>query len=161
MNDMLAIDTPRLRLVLEPVDRVLARIESLSAADRAQVSPVWLARLRDLTEADPWTCGFLAVLRDGSVAVGSCGFKHPPDHDGVVEIAYGVSPEFQGRGLATEMATRLTTFAFEDPRVQIVIAHTLPEPGASPRVLTKAGFTHTGTVVDPEDGPVWRWERRR
>ncbi|MCC7044488.1 MAG: GNAT family N-acetyltransferase [Acidobacteria bacterium] len=158
---MLTIETPRLRLVLEPVDRVLARIESLSAADRALVSPVWLARLRTLTEADPWTCGFVAVLRDEPVVVGSCGFKHPPGDDGVVEIAYGVDPEFQRRGLATEMATRLTTFAFEDPRVRIVIAHTLPEAGASPRVLTKSGFTHTGTVADPEDGPVWRWERRR
>jgi ribosomal-protein-alanine N-acetyltransferase len=161
MGEVFALETARLRLVLEPIDRVLARIEALSAADRAQVSPLWLARLRTLARADPWTCGFLAVLRDASVPVGSCGFKHPPDDDGVVEIAYSVNPEYQGRGLATEMATRLTTFAFEDPRVQVVIAHTLPGPGPSPRVLARSGFIHAGTVVDPEDGPVWRWERRR
>lgn len=158
---MLAIGTPRLRLVLEPVDRVLARIDALAPADRAQVSPVWLARLRCLTDPDPWTCGFVAMLRDDATVVGSCGFKHPPGDDGVVEIAYGVDEPFRGRGLATEMATRLTAFAFADARVQIVIAHTLPEAGASSRVLTRCGFQHTADVVDPEDGPVWRWERRR
>jgi hypothetical protein len=26
-------------------------------------------------------------------------------------------------------------------------------------VLAKCGFRHAGTVVDPEDGVVWRWER--
>jgi ribosomal-protein-alanine N-acetyltransferase len=155
------IETPRLRLVLEPVESVVARIEALPAADRAQVSPVWLARLRTLSESDPWTCGFLATLRDEVTAVGSCGFKHPPTDEGVVEIAYGVNAEYQGRGFATEMAEGLTTFAFADPRVRLVIAHTLPEANASSRVLTKSGFTRIGEVIDPEDGLVWRWERSR
>ena len=35
----------------------------------------------------------------------------------------------------------------------------LPEATASTRVLRKCGFVHIGEVVDPEDGPVWRWER--
>ena len=155
------IEAPHLRLVLESVESALARIEALPVADRAQVSPVWLARLRTLSESDPWTCGFLATLRDGATAVGSCGFKHPPTDEGVVEIAYGVSPEYQGRGFATEMAEGLTTFAFADPRVRLVIAHTLPEANASSRVLSKCGFTRTGDVIDPEDGLVWRWERIR
>src|SRR6266702_2366495 len=43
--------------------------------------------------------------------------------------------------------------------VRLVRAHTLPEENASTRVLLKCGFRHLGTVVDPEDGPVWRWER--
>jgi hypothetical protein len=25
--------------------------------------------------------------------------------------------------------------------------------------VEKLGFAHLGQVVDPEDGPVWRWER--
>jgi len=28
-------------------------------------------------------------------------------------------------------------------------------------VLEKCGFTHVGEVVDPEDGLVWRFEKRR
>jgi RimJ/RimL family protein N-acetyltransferase len=87
--------------------------------------------------------------------------KVPPDADGVVEIAYGVAPEYQGRGYATEAATALVEFALSDPRVQTVRAHTLPEPNASTRVLTRNGFRHLGEVMDPEDGRVWRWELRR
>jgi RimJ/RimL family protein N-acetyltransferase len=45
--------------------------------------------------------------------------------------------------------------------VQVVRAHTFAESNASARVLTKCGFHHAGEVIDPDDGPVWRWERRR
>jgi hypothetical protein len=36
-----------------------------------------------------------------------------------------------------------------------------PDEGgaASSRLLAKLGFSFLGEVVDPEDGPVWRWER--
>jgi RimJ/RimL family protein N-acetyltransferase len=42
--------------------------------------------------------------------------------------------------------------------VRLVRAHTLPESNASTRVLTNCGFRKTAEVVDPDDGPVWRWE---
>lgn len=84
-----------------------------------------------------------------------------PDADGLVEIAYGIDEAFQGHGYATEAAAALVDFAFADPRVRVVCAHTLCQAAASPRVLEKCGFTHVGEVVDPEDGPVWRFEKRR
>ena len=42
----------------------------------------------------------------------------------------------------------------------VPIAHTLPEENASTRALRRNGFTLAGAVDDPEDGLVWRWERR-
>jgi RimJ/RimL family protein N-acetyltransferase len=77
----------------------------------------------------------------------------------MVEIAYGVVPSREGQGFATEAAGGLVRFAATDPRVRLLRAHTLPEANASARVLRKCGFVHVGSVVDPEDGPVWRWER--
>ena len=62
------------------------------------------------------------------VVVGSAGFKGPPAPDGIVEIAYGIAPDFQGMGYATETARALTAYAFESGQVRIVRAHTLPEP---------------------------------
>ena len=91
--------------------------------------------------------------------IGTAGFKGPPDRTGVVEIAYGIVPSFEGQGYATEAAAALVGFAFASDDVRLVCAHTLPASNASTRVLLKCGFRHTGTVFDPDDGPVWRWER--
>jgi RimJ/RimL family protein N-acetyltransferase len=70
-------------------------------------------------------------------------------------------PSFEGQGYATEAAAALVAYAFATPRVAVVRAHTLPTANASTRVLAKCGFGQVGTVVDPEDGTVWGWERTR
>jgi RimJ/RimL family protein N-acetyltransferase len=124
-----------------------------------EVSAAWLANLRTLQHPDPWTLGFAVVHRDERQVIGSAGFKGAPDADGLVEIAYGIVPTFEGRGYATEAAHALVAHAFASGLVQRVRAHTLPTKNASTRVLTKCGFMRTGDVVDPDDGPVWRWER--
>jgi RimJ/RimL family protein N-acetyltransferase len=76
-----------------------------------------------------------------------------------VEIAYQVEQDHQGKGYATEAAAALTRFALETGQVKTVIAHTLPQTGASSKVLTKCGFQHVGEVIHPEDGKVWKWEK--
>lgn len=42
-----------------------------------------------------------------------------------------------------------------------VCAHTLENQGPSASILNKLGFQEVGPVVDPEDGPVIRWELAR
>ena len=155
------IITKNLRLIVPTVAEVLEAIEAMSEADRAQVSPEWLARARAATESDPWIHGFAMVLRDSGEVVGRCGFKAPPGVDGVVEIAYAVDPDHQGRGFATQAAQALTEYAFRSGGVGLVCAHTLPQENASTRVLARCGFAYVGEVMDPEDGLVWRWELRR
>jgi RimJ/RimL family protein N-acetyltransferase len=90
--------------------------------------------------------------------VGTCGFKGPPA-DGVVEIAYGIDPEHQRKGYATEVARALVDYAFSRENVRLVRAHTLPDAVASKRVLNKCGFRYVGDTVDPDDGTVCRFER--
>lgn len=126
-----------------------------------EVSPEWLARLRTAAGADPWRHGFFVVDHEQRAIIGTAGFKGPPDPTGMVEIAYGIVPSFEGRGYATEAAMALVRFARESGGVTLIRAHTLPEANASTRVLTKCGFRHTDEVIDPEDGPVWRWELRK
>jgi RimJ/RimL family protein N-acetyltransferase len=126
-----------------------------------EVSQDWLAALRVSQGPDPWRYGFFLVHLEAGALIGTAGFKGPPDSTGTVEIAYGIAPGFEGHGYATEAAAALVAFAFDTPQVEVVRAHTLPEANASTRVLTKCGFQHVGTVVDPHDGPVWRWERGR
>jgi GNAT superfamily N-acetyltransferase len=102
---------------------------------------------------------FLAVDVDRRTLVGTCAYKGPPDPDGAVEIAYFTFPACEGRGYATRMAALLTDRAALPPPAVTVRAHTLPERNASVRILEKLGFARLGQVIDPEDGPVWRWER--
>ena len=161
MTDRLVIPTERLDLDLESTEALLARVEAMSPADRAEVSPAWLAQLRAAAPGDPWTHGFAMVERASGTVVGSCGYKGPPGPEGIVEIAYGVAPEHQGHGYATEAAQALVAFAFGAAEVSQVCAHTKSNNGASGRVLTKIRFTCVGEVVDPEDGLVWRWVRIR
>jgi [ribosomal protein S5]-alanine N-acetyltransferase len=124
-----------------------------------EVSPEYLARLQAATMTDPWTHGFALVLESSRLVIGMGGFKGPPDAEGVVEIAYGVAPDYQGKGYATEAAQALVDYAFVSGRVRVVRAHTRPTSNASMRVLAKCGFNKIGEVVDPEDGLVWRWEK--
>ena len=100
--------------------------------------------------------GYFGVDPASREVVGSCAFKTPP-RDGSVEIAYFTYPEFEGRGYATAMARKLIELAGQSPEVREVIAHTLPEPNASTHVLARVGMEFVGDVVDPDDGPVWRW----
>ena len=152
--------TAHLELVPKTRDEVLADIAAMTANDKGQLSPIWLARLAVSAVVDPWVHGFSLVQRGSDTVVGSCGFKGPPA-DGSVEIAYGVSPEQRNRGYATEAAAALVTYAFERADVRVVRAHTLPNSTASQRVLEKCGFEHVGELIDADDGLFWRFEKRK
>ena len=153
------LETPNLLLSLRNPDQVRADLAVMDPAQKKEVSPDWLSRIASATDSDPWLHGFTLLHRVTGEAVGTAGFKAPPDATGAVEIAYAINPEHQGRGNATEAARALTDYAFATGQVRLVRAHTLPESNASTRVLTKCGFHHVGAVIDPEDGPVWRWEK--
>jgi RimJ/RimL family protein N-acetyltransferase len=156
--DTATVDTKRLRLVPRTPEDALAQIEQMPPDQRAEVSPVWLTRVRS-GNADVWTLGFSMMDRTTGRAIGSCGFKDAPDADGMVEIAYGVAAEHENQGFATEAAQALVEFAFRSGRVRVVRAHTFESANNSARVLLKCGFLARGQVVEPEDGLVWRWEK--
>jgi [ribosomal protein S5]-alanine N-acetyltransferase len=157
----LVLTTERLKVILDTPEETLARIERMSPAERAEVSPDWLAHVRSTSTPDPWMHGFTIADRTSGAAIGGCGFKGPPDPEGIVEIAYGVDPAHQGRGYATEASRALVEFAFGSGLVRVVRAHTKTGNVASERVLAKCGFERIAEVNDPEDGLVWRWERTR
>ena len=153
------IETKSLKLVPKTHEEVCAMVDGMTPSEKKELSADWLARLYASTSANPWTHGFSMVHSESDIVVGTCGFKGPPEADSMVEIAYGVSPDHQGKGYATEAAEALTTYAFDSGKVRVVRAHTLPQPNASTHVLTKCGFRRIAEVVDPEDGLVWRWEK--
>jgi ribosomal-protein-alanine N-acetyltransferase len=171
------LDTPRLKLVPCVPAQLVTLIDEPERFEKVagfavapglsemyasgEVSEEWMTALRSSERADPWRHGFFLILRESRSAIGAAGFKGPPDDTGMVEIAYGVAPSFEGQGYATEAVAGLVAFALETAQVQLIRAHTLPAANASTRVLAKCGFRHMAEVVDPDDGLVWRWERGR
>lgn len=99
---------------------------------------------------------FYFVLRRNAdeprTLIGSAGLKGPPDADGMVEIGYGMLPEFQLQGYASEASNALVAFAFADERVQRVIAETLPELIGSMGVMRRCGMTQLDETPNEPGG---------
>ena len=158
------LETPRLRLV--PASPELARAEIndrdrfaalLGAAVPANWPPETLADALEfflgLLEQNPGWPGWLgwyAVERgtDGDVLVANGGFKGPPDEQGQVEIGYSVLPQFQGRGIASELMAALVAWAGRQPGVRTVLAQTTPDNLGSQGVLARLGLVAVGPGPD-------------
>jgi RimJ/RimL family protein N-acetyltransferase len=145
------------RLYLVPMTPTLTDAEragttSLSVALRAEVPAEWppelydvddLERMRRLLD-DPanqgWTLYYLVFRGPAHRLVGVAGFSGQPSIDHVVEIGYSLLRSEQRQGLATEAVGALLQFAFREPRVNAVLAETLPHLPASIGVLMRHGF---------------------
>ncbi len=174
---MLYLETQRLMLVATPLDVLKKRLthDDTFTADmpvanepRLVTFPatwpgdalVIFPRLIEQLEKNPWQ-----ELWDGTLieratltAAGQLGTKGAPDENGVVEIGYGVSPAFQGRGYATEMVGALTAWLLGQPGVTQVTAECLGTNVASARVLQKTGFELVGKKAGDE-GALLVWTR--
>lgn len=106
------------------------------------------------SESPEW--GPHLVFDDDGALVGNAGWKGAPV-DGTAELGYAVAPDRRGKGIATT-TVRLLIARGHTAGVRLVRAHTLAAESASTSVLRRCGFAWAGEFVDPEDGPVWRWE---
>src|SRR5215213_10114882 len=70
------LHTQNLTLLLQSTEEILAWVDSLGAATRAEISPDWLARIRTATSPDPWTHGFAIMHRASGAAIGN-RYKSP------------------------------------------------------------------------------------
>ncbi|MDO9223199.1 MAG: GNAT family N-acetyltransferase [Caulobacter sp.] len=135
------------------------------------IAPQWagadaldaISRTRDRLAADPalaqWWMHFIIHEADNTL-IGLGGFKGAPE-GGQVEIGYEIAPGYRLRGLATEAARGMVDHALADPRVDHVLAHTLPVDSASTTFLQRLGLRFIEALDDPDDGPVWRWRLDR
>ena len=156
----------------EELTRVIAREQPYGAGHKIQAATGLLDLLHEHggsmefsiehMRANPqtrtwWTpLWFLHIERQELIGMG--GFVGPPDSSGMVEFGYGVAPPYRGQGYASEAAAAMMAYAF-DSGVKTLRAHTLAQTNASTRVLVKCGFSKVAELVDPADGPIWRWEK--
>lgn len=146
--------TERLILRVTEDDEMRAFLAAQTDEEMIQAYGEMLAGSLAHPEDRVWYAIWMITLPDGSY-VGDLCFKGL-NPDGMVEIGYGISPEYQNQGYATEAVIAATRWAFSQPRVTRVEAETEPDNAASQRVLEKAGFVPTGTMG--AEGPRFLWQ---
>jgi ribosomal-protein-alanine N-acetyltransferase len=96
-------------------------------------------------EAELGYAPFMIVRKDGDEFIGSGGVV-PVKETSDVEIAYHFLPSAWGKGYATEAATAILAFGFENARLNEIIGLAYPDNVASWRVLEKVGMRFVGTA---------------
>lgn len=102
-----------------------------------------------------YTVWRIQLNNDTKQIIGYLSFKGLTS-DGSVEIGYGIKPEYEGRGLATEAVTAMAKWAIAQPGVVRIEAETEPNNIASQRVLQKSGFVPKGR--SGKEGPRFVWK---
>ena len=105
-----------------------------------------------LTYPDQWVwyTAWGLYQNDSGDWVGDLCFKGLPEN-GHPEIGYGLLPEYEHQGYATEAVRAACRWAFGQPGVTAVEAETDPDNAASQAVLRRVGFVPTGMMG--EEGP--------
>ena len=103
-----------------------------------------------------WYTAWRIVLNKTGETVGNLCFKGLPD-SGRPEIGYGILPEWEEKGYATEAVRAACSWTLSQPGAVSVEAKTEPENAASRRVLKKVGVYPLGR--NGEEGPCFRLEK--
>ena len=94
--------------------------------------------------------------RDEAVScIGFTGLAIPaflPEVLPAVEIGWRLARSHWGRGLATEAATAVVAYAFDDLRLERIVSIRDPDNRASGRVMEKLGMVHERDTVVPDTG---------
>lgn len=110
-------------------------------------SPDYLYKIRDrLTEhleEYPVAVDYLIIIKDIKTVIGTIYFKSLPV-DGVSEIGYGMSPQYEGNGYMSEALEAMLKYGKEN-NIKTVIADTMIDNVKSQKVLLRNGFINIET----------------
>ncbi len=84
------------------------------------------------------------VDKESGRMIGTCGFTRFDYPHNVGEIGYVLSPEFHGKGLGTEAASRVLRFGFEELSLHRIEVKFMQGNEASLRVSQKLGMQFEG-----------------
>lgn len=88
------------------------------------------------------------VHKETDKMIGTCGFTRIDQQNSIVEIGYVISPKYWGQGLATEAATKIIEFAFEELQVNRIEAKFMFGNEASLAVMRNVGMKFEGYQRD-------------
>ena len=145
------IETSRLNIYAASQEMMAAFIEAQTADVLKAAYTEMLNGCLEHPDQWDWYAIWMIELKDGT-HIGELCFKGL-SADGIAEIGYGISEEYQNNGYATEAVKAALEWAFAHPETAAVEAETDSENTASKRVLEKCGFARNGIIG--EEGPRW------
>ena len=145
------IETSRLNIYAASQEMMAAFIEAQTADVLKAAYTEMLNGCLEHPDQWDWYAIWMIELKDGT-HIGELCFKGL-SVDGIAEIGYGISAEYQNNGYATEAVKAALEWAFAHPETAAVEAETDSENTASGRVLEKCGFARNGIIG--EEGPRW------
>jgi RimJ/RimL family protein N-acetyltransferase len=136
---------------------VYAKVPELSqyevwGPNSAEDTKIYVASCIAKTSMTPILEHQLAViLNDGNVLIGGCGLKRSDASESTASLGYAINPEFQNRGFATETATALIDFGFNNLGLTKVEAECDTRNTASCKVMEKAGMKRVAQLPDDRE----------
>ena len=85
------------------------------------------------------------TLKENGKMIGTCGFTRFDLPNNAAEIGYVLNPEYHGKGYATEAASEVMRFGFEELKLHRLEAKHMIGNDASHRVMEKLGMREEGT----------------
>ena len=164
---MAGVTGPDVRIIQLPAESVIALaagdLAAASAAAPVELTPwlvspssvsTWQFRARQVVESPgdlDWFTGALQDITTGEI-VGMAGFHSAPDQTGMVEMGYGIDPDFRRRGYARAALVALLTRARAEPSVHTLRATISPDNAPSLGLIAQFPFVEVGEQWDEEDG---------
>jgi RimJ/RimL family protein N-acetyltransferase len=90
------------------------------------------------------------ALRENQQLIGNCGIRMKSADAHEADIGYELDPKYWGHGYATEAASAMVRFGFEELKVHRIWAWCIAENAASAHVLEKLGMRLEGRLRDKE-----------
>lgn len=98
------------------------------------------------------------ICKDDGKLIGWSGLKlikQINNHQNIHDIGYRFSPEYWGKGFATESSIAVLNYAINKINLNKVYAYADIENEASNHILRKLGFEEKGTFLDEGDQCFW------
>ncbi|WML55984.1 GNAT family protein [Neobacillus sp. PS2-9] len=103
----------------------------------------YLEKLKDDSSLICWGV-WLVINKENNKIIGDIGFKGKPDSENTVEVGYGIVPEAQNKGFATEAVNEIIKWAFSSGNVKKIVAECLIDNVSSIKVLEKLNMKRIG-----------------
>ena len=110
-------------------------------------SEEYLQKLINRSESSTQQFWFIKEIQSKKV-VGSFGVHSLDEYRGSVEIGYGLSPRYWGKGYFQEAVNVVLDYIFNDLHLHRVVARTFESNQASIKGLERAGFKTEGVMRD-------------